>query len=216
MSLHTKFHWIFDLDGTLTVPIHDFESIRKELNVPAGNDILYYIEALSGKDAAICRRRLQQIELELARQAVPSAGAVEMIEILFRIGARLGILTRNDKSTALLTLETIGLRGFFDEKNILGRNEAIPKPDPAGINQLLAGWGADPSDAVMVGDYIFDLQAGRAAGTVTVHVAHGEGERWPEFTDYAIGSLDELTGCLLPVESCSYESSLADELSFCD
>ena len=29
-------HWIFDLDGTLTIAVHDFNAIRKELGIPEG------------------------------------------------------------------------------------------------------------------------------------------------------------------------------------
>ena len=35
---------------------------------------------------------------------------------------------------------------------------------------LLAGWSAQAERAVMVGDYLFDLLAGRLAGTMTVLV----------------------------------------------
>ena len=37
-------YWIFDLDGTLTIAVHDFDAIRDELGLPAGEPIL---EAMS-------------------------------------------------------------------------------------------------------------------------------------------------------------------------
>ncbi|HCR31850.1 MAG TPA: HAD family hydrolase, partial [Stenotrophomonas sp.] len=27
-------HWVFDMDGTLTVAMHDFERIKRELGIP--------------------------------------------------------------------------------------------------------------------------------------------------------------------------------------
>ncbi|MBP42781.1 MAG: HAD family hydrolase, partial [Deltaproteobacteria bacterium] len=39
-SLLKRKHWIFDLDGTLTVAVHDFDAIRKELGIPAGLPII--------------------------------------------------------------------------------------------------------------------------------------------------------------------------------
>ncbi|MEY4949417.1 MAG: hypothetical protein RL698_1628, partial [Pseudomonadota bacterium] len=33
-------HWIFDLDGTLTVAMHDFDAIRTALDLPTGRPIL--------------------------------------------------------------------------------------------------------------------------------------------------------------------------------
>ncbi len=42
-----------------------------------------------------------------------------------------------------------------------------------------------------VGDYKYDLSAGRAAGVHTIHVATGP-ESWPELTDLRVDKLEEL------------------------
>ena len=42
-AILTRKHWVFDLDGTLTLPVHDFSIIRQVLGVPQGNDILGYL-----------------------------------------------------------------------------------------------------------------------------------------------------------------------------
>jgi len=44
----------------------------------------------------------------------------------------------------------------------------------------------------MVGDYLFDLQAGHSAGTTTVHLDVNGEFAWPDITDVAIQSLTEL------------------------
>ena len=188
-----KSFWIFDLDGTLTLPVHDFAFICRELEIPYGADILGHLDSLPEVEASVRHARLQEIELELAHRAEPSFGALETMARLHRSGARLGILTRNDKDIALLTLDTIGASRYFASEDVLGRSDALPKPDPDGIHRLLSGWGADAADAVMVGDYLFDLQAGRAAGTATVHVGRPDGQLWPEFTDLAVATLVDLT-----------------------
>lgn len=197
MSLRSKSFWIFDLDGTLTLPVHDFDYIRKELDIPAVIDILGYLALLPENEASNRRTRLQEIETELAHKAQPAPGALKTVGKLHQSGAQLGILTRNDRDIALLTLETIGMGNYFANSYVLGRDEAPPKPDPAGIHRLLAEWRAAPSDAVMVGDYLFDLQAGRAAGTTTVHVGRPDGKSWHEFTDYSVATLKELETRLL-------------------
>jgi len=192
ITFTSKSCWIFDLDGTLTKPIHDFDLICRELDIPYPTDILGYLDSLTEAEASIRRSRLHEIEMDLALKAVPSTGAVEALTRLLQTGAQLGILNRNDRDIALLTLETIGVGHYFASENILGRAEAAPKPDPAGIYQLLSAWGANPGEAVMVGDYLFDLQAGRAAGATTIHVGRPDGKAWPEFTDLAVASLNEL------------------------
>ena len=45
-TLLQRKYWIFDLDGTLTVAVHDFNAIRNELGIPAGQPILKTIESL--------------------------------------------------------------------------------------------------------------------------------------------------------------------------
>ena len=40
MDLRERKYWIFDLDGTLTVAVHDFTATRRELDLPPGKPIL--------------------------------------------------------------------------------------------------------------------------------------------------------------------------------
>ena len=48
----------------------------------------------------------------------------------------------------------------------------------------------------MVGDYLYDLQVGRAAEIATVHVDPNGAFPWPELADIRVNSLDELAGLL--------------------
>ena len=57
---------LFDLDGTLTLPVHDFGVIRSALGVPDGADILGHLAALSEEEARPLHQRLDGLERELA------------------------------------------------------------------------------------------------------------------------------------------------------
>lgn len=185
--------WIFDLDGTLTVPVHDFPAIRSALGMTeSDSDILRFLSSLPFAEAACRHARLIEIEYGLAELTAAAPGAVRLLDQLLRRDARVGILTRNTREIALHTLSLIGLQGYFTADDILGRDEAEPKPHPEGIVKLLAAWGSLPDEAVMVGDYLFDLQVGRAAGTATIHVDSSCAFRWPELADMAVATLDEL------------------------
>jgi len=192
--------WVFDLDGTLTLPVHDFAFIRRELAIPDGADILGHLDTLLPDEAVLRHRRLYAIEHDLACRAEAAPGVSDLLALLDSLGVRMGILTRNSREIALLTLEAIGARCYFDEIHVLGRDEVSPKPDPAGILHLLEQWGAGSDSVVMVGDYLFDLQAGKAAGAITIHVGRPDCQRWPDFSDIMIDSLAELTA-LLRVET---------------
>lgn len=189
-------HWIFDLDGTLTVAIHDFALIRSLLGVPEGVDILGHLDALPEAQALLAKGRLGEIEEELAGRTEPAPGALGLVRLLYRRGVRLGVLTRNTRMNALATLARIGLSPYISDCHVLGRDEALAKPHPDGIFKLALSWGMPPTALVMVGDYAFDLQTGRAAGAATIHVDPTRAFRWPELADIAVGSLAELEQAL--------------------
>ena len=58
--LKNRHCWIFDLDGTLTLPVHDFAFIRPELAIPDGSDILGHLDTLLPDEADLRNRRLSQ------------------------------------------------------------------------------------------------------------------------------------------------------------
>ncbi|MNY29061.1 Phosphoglycolate phosphatase [compost metagenome] len=113
----------------------------------------------------------------------PAEGAVELVRELAGRGYRLGILTRNARELAHITLQAIGIADCFAEEDVLGRDEAPPKPHPGGLLKLAEAWDVAPGAMVMVGDYRFDLDCGRAAGTRTVLVNLADNP-WPELTDW--------------------------------
>jgi HAD superfamily hydrolase (TIGR01509 family) len=192
MDMLAGHYWVFDLDGTLTLPVHDFALIRAALAVPDGADILGHLAALPGEEAQALHEQLDIIERELVTRTEAAPGARELLAQLAGKGCRLGILTRNTREITLLTLAHIGLAGYFSREGILGRDEALPKPDPDGIRRLAGLWGTPPHRLVMVGDYLYDLQAGQAAGAATIHVHGSRERRWPEWTDLCVVSLEEL------------------------
>lgn len=183
MSLGEIKHWVFDMDGTLTVAVHDFAAIRVALDIPSSEDILTHLAALPADESAAKHAWLLAHERELALGSVAAKGAVELIRELARRGCRLGILTRNARELAHVTLQAIGLADCFAAQDVLGRDDAPPKPDPGGLLKLAQAWDVAPDEMVMVGDYRFDLDCGRAAGTRTVLVNVPDNP-WPALTDW--------------------------------
>ncbi|MFP3787357.1 hypothetical protein, partial [Burkholderia sp. SIMBA_024] len=76
--------------------VHDFALIRRELGIPAGQDILGHLAALPAADAAAKRAWLIAHERELAAASIAAPGAVALLRALHDRGCALGILTRND------------------------------------------------------------------------------------------------------------------------
>ncbi len=192
VDLAQRTHWIFDMDGTLTIAAIDFSALRCALDIPPTDDIIGHIHALPAYQAATKHRKLAELELDYARKAQPQPGALELLDALRARGAQLGILTRNSVENAEVTLEACGLREFFSDACILGRESAEPKPSPAGVLSLLAHWKSTPKQAVMCGDFRFDLEAGKSADTATVYVDIEDENLWTELADHRVCTLAQL------------------------
>jgi HAD superfamily hydrolase (TIGR01509 family) len=195
MSLADARHWVFDMDGTLTVAVHDFAAIKLALDIPEQSDILTHLAALPAEEGRAKHAWLLEHERALAEASRPAAGAVALVRKLAARGCRLGILTRNARELAHVTLAAIGLDQCFALADIICRDNALPKPDPDGLLRLARGWGVTPGELVMVGDYRFDLDCGRAAGARTVLVNLPENP-WPELADWHAVDCDALARLL--------------------
>ena len=194
--LRYRRYWIFDMDGTLTLAKHDFEQMRRELGLPSGGPILETLAELPEQVASEKLHRLDEIERDIASIAEPQEGAAALLQRLAQLGVRMGILTRNTLDNALHTLEVCGLSHFFDSDDIVSRGCAAPKPSPEGIHKLLERWSGSSSEGVMIGDYLFDLQCGRSAGTATVYFDPRGEKLWTGHADLVVGSLGELSDLL--------------------
>jgi len=191
-SLARRRFWVFDLDGTLTVAVHDFHAIRTMLGIPDGTGILEALEAMPPEQALPLRRRLDEHERELAESAEPAEGAYDLLEALRARDATVGIVTRNNLVNVETTLAAAGLAAFFERAHLRTRDDSVPKPRPDGILDLLGTWGARPDASVMVGNHVIDLQAGRGAGALTVHVDASGAFPWSEHADLEVKTLGEL------------------------
>lgn len=171
--------------------VHDFDALRRELGLPQGTPILEGIEARP--DRAELHAKVLAWEWSLVEATGPAIGVHALVE---RLGDhRLGVLTRNRSDIARATLAAVGLSGFDP---VLGRDDAAPKPSPEGILRILETWGAAPDDAVMVGDYRFDLVAGRAAGVATVWVDTKRSGLWADLADVVVPDLSALVATARP------------------
>lgn len=175
-------HWVFDMDGTLTLAVHDFEHIRQQLEIPPEADILGHLASLPKAEAQEKHAWLLEHEYELAANAEPAPGAHELVKQLHQENRQLAILTRNAHSLVEVTLEAIGLKPFFQPHNIYGREQAQPKPSPDGMLKIAQSWQVCPSKLIMVGDFHFDLTSAKHAGarSVLVNTTHN---LWPQLTD---------------------------------
>jgi hydrogenase expression/formation protein HypE len=187
---------LFDFDGTLTIPgALDFPAIRVELGCPAGQPILEFIQSIQDPPG---RRRLMErltaIETSAAGRSRPNVGAQELVRWLKTKRLAIGILTRNSRQSVLQALENFDAIDTTDFDLIISRDDPIcPKPSGEGIVWAAQRLHLQPGQILVVGDFVFDCQAGRAAGAPTVLLDPCMDPRLQTAgCDYRIARLNEL------------------------
>ncbi len=161
---------LFDFDGTLTAPgALDFKKIKAELNCPQDQPVLEFIEALSSVEARrVAHLKLDAFEERGAAASRPNDGAEALLAHLRKSKLPLGIVTRNSRASLVRALKNFAQIGLEDFDVIITREEPVkPKPSGAAIRLAAQRLGVDPSRVLVVGDFDFDMDAGRRAGALT-------------------------------------------------
>jgi HAD superfamily hydrolase (TIGR01549 family) len=159
---------IFDMDGTLTRPYLNFPAIRAAIGVP--EPLLENMLAmLPGPERAKAFEILERFEDEAAEASELNDGAREVLDFLAARSVPCGLVTRNSRRSTDRTLSKHGLR--FDV--CVTRDDAPAKPRPEPLWKICETLRVEPGHALMVGDFKFDVLAGRNAGTRTALLIHG-------------------------------------------
>ncbi|MGA2766572.1 MAG: HAD family hydrolase [Spirochaetia bacterium] len=187
---------LFDFDGTLTRPeALDFGELRRLLSCPLGEPILEHIQGLPTESE---RQRAWEIldafELAAARASVPNEGSEELIALLKQAGILRGILSRNSRASVLEAMKRFRSLGPSDFSVLISRESpGRPKPHPDGVELAAELFELPPSDLLMVGDFVFDIMAGKSAGAVTVFLTNGRVvPAMAVSPDFVVASLSEL------------------------
>jgi HAD superfamily hydrolase (TIGR01509 family) len=179
---------IFDLDGTLTRPYLDFDAIRAEIGIASG-PILEAMARMTPAERESAETVLTRHEWDAARNGALYHGAVEVVAACRERGFPTAILTRNARAIVRYILDKHGF--VFDA--IRTREDGAIKPSAEPLLSICEELGADPRGSWMVGDYLFDIMSGEAAGADTVLMI-GDSPV-PEFAaraDHVIRELREL------------------------
>lgn len=120
---------------------------------------------------------------EHARLIREFPGVRETLESLLELDVRLGIVTSKAARGTAVSLESCAIPAEWFEV-VVTADEPVPhKPDPAPVRLALDRLGVAPGEASFVGDSVWDMRAGLAAGVHTVAALWGpfsESELAPE------------------------------------
>jgi phosphoglycolate phosphatase len=124
--------------------------------------------------AALVARYMPIYEARLTELTRPYPGAIETLQALKDNGWRLAVCTNKPEAPSREIVTGLGFAGLFEA---ISGGDSLPvkKPDPGHVLGLLAGLGAAPGAAVMLGDSTNDVRAAQAAGLPAIAIAHGYG-----------------------------------------
>ncbi len=179
--------FIFDLDGTLIELNLDFEEIRRALGIK-DKYILESILKLEGEERSRKLEILKEFEIRAASNAKLTPHAKEVLEKLEELGLKKGIVTRNCRESVEIVVERFGLNFDF----VITREDAKPKPSPEPILLALKLAKSEPERGIVIGDYVFDIIAGKRAGTKTALLLNGRNREFAKMADFVLRSLKDV------------------------
>ncbi len=131
----------------------------------------------------------------------PIPGRKTLLEFLRARGMKVGIISRNSLASIRTALDNFARIQSADFAVILSRDDPYnPKPSPEGILAAAGILGVPVAQILVVGDFVFDVEAGRKAGALTAFLTN-RGFSHPctcpsDFTLEHLGELKEIVTAL--------------------
>ena len=182
---------LFDMDGTVTEPMLDFPRIKAEMGI-GGRPILEALAEMDGESRRVAEAVLLRHEQRAAEGSKLNGGCREVMEWLRGRGIRTALITRNSR----VSVNTVLFRHILSFDEIIAREDAPPKPNPAPLELACERLGVSAAEAWMAGDGQYDVEAGAAAGIRTVWVSHGRERHFDARPWRTVTGLGELLGLL--------------------
>jgi len=190
--LHAIKAVIFDFDGTLAVLNIDFSSMRErifDLMRRSGikEDALqekYLLEIIDEVYQILWEKNpsaaetfyqeshdiLHEVEMKAAEKGRLIPGAERTLKRLRGKGIKVGIITRNcEDAVRKVFAEIDDFCDIFVSRNSVKK----VKPHPDHLTRVMGSFKISGEEAVMVGDHMIDIQAGKRVGMKTMGVLTG-------------------------------------------
>ena len=187
---------IFDFDGTLAILNIDFSSMRERIfdlmkHYGIREEMIrehYALEVIDEVYQTLYKKNsysaeafyqeahqiLHQVEMRAAEKGNLIQGTKSTLESLRAKSIKVGIITRNCEDAVRKVFPDINhFCDVFVPRNSIRK----VKPHPDHLTHVLNSLKISGEDAVMIGDHIIDIQAGKKVGMKTIGVLTGRTKR---------------------------------------
>lgn len=178
--------FILDVDGTLIDTVNFIEStylltlrthkiyvtkkrLREIITLPARDIFSILAPHLEGH---LLHERLSSNQLSILHTVSAISGAADVLRKFKEKGGLIATVTSRTKDTGIELLQHTKLNDLIDYK-IFRDDVTQAKPHPESLHMALSYFGQKAQDAVMIGDSVVDIEAGKNAGVKTIGVLTG-------------------------------------------
>lgn len=186
---------LFDFDGPIcsifaglsapSIATHLRELVtNRGVDIPAKTatsddpfDVLRFAATISSELTETVGDELRTMELRAAKVADATPYAREVIEAAHQADRIIAAVSNNSREAVTRYLSTAGLAPMF--RTINGRTDPDPgllKPNAHLIAHTVKELGASPTECVLIGDSLSDIEGSRNAGVLSIGYANKPGK----------------------------------------
>jgi HAD superfamily hydrolase (TIGR01549 family) len=181
----------FDLDGTITKTQIQFAPYKKRIGCKNG-DVLKYIKKQDLDRQQAMYDILDEYENEIAKECTLNDGFLDLMDFLNERDIKTGIITRSSRRHATQVIKKLGI----PITQVIGREEIKPKPSGKPLIHLSALLKIPLHKMICVGDFLWDILAGKNAHVTTVLFVTEASRKYIHLPDYVIYHLSNLKDIL--------------------
>ncbi|MDY3939276.1 MAG: HAD-IA family hydrolase [Spirochaetia bacterium] len=203
--------YLFDLDGTLIdtrkmiitcfrdtfekfggpLSVSD-EEINRLIGIPYRRQIDHFFGTVDDDLYGKIRRQHMKHQMEIFRNELSLCpGVRETVTELARRGKKLGIVTSRTLESGGPFLEWFGLSPLFPVV-VTPEHTVKHKPNPEPVREALRLLNSCPEETLFIGDAVFDMEAGRAAGTAVCFTEWSPADPGTPEPDFSVSDMRRL------------------------
>ncbi|EGC37787.1 hypothetical protein DICPUDRAFT_53766 [Dictyostelium purpureum] len=186
---------IFDLDGTLTVPVMDFKKLKQDLGFPTGQDVLEVIKGLNVEEKTRANKIIHEFELEARNNLIIQENTEKLLLFLESNNIPKAIHSRNSLENIKYFIDKVN----FNFHHFVGREIEPPKPMANGsleilrvLNQSYQDNPITPNQVIFVGDSVDDIKTSKNLGALACLLKNEYNKHHSHLADIEIDNLIEL------------------------